>query len=67
MALLAYAPVGFGVLVLGFETLAVAGGGVVVGGAMLPDLDPRIPGVPHCGPTHTIWFALAVGLAVACG
>jgi LmbE family N-acetylglucosaminyl deacetylase len=27
---------------------------------MLPDVDLRLPLVPHRGPTHTVWFALAV-------
>lgn len=29
---------------------------------MIPDLDQRVPGVRHRGPTHTAWFALAVGV-----
>lgn len=65
VALLAYAPIAFVMLALEFATLAVLGGVVVVGGAMLPDLDQRVPGVKHRGPTHTVWFALAVGAIVA--
>ena len=59
-ALLVYAPLGATVFVLGFETLALVGGGVAVALAMLPDFDQRIPGIAHRGPTHTVWFALVV-------
>jgi inner membrane protein len=27
---------------------------------MLPDVDHRLPGISHRGPTHTVWFALLV-------
>jgi inner membrane protein len=61
MALLIYAPVGFALLAVGADTLAFLGGAIVVGGAMIPDMDQRVPGISHRGPTHTVWFALAVG------
>lgn len=60
-ALLVYAPVGFVLLLVGLEEFAVIGGAIVVGGAMIPDKDQRIPFVKHRGITHTVWFALAVG------
>jgi len=60
-ALLVYAPVGFLTLAVGLDGVALLGGAVVVGGAMLPDLDMRVPFITHRGPTHTVWFALAVG------
>ncbi|GAA0259697.1 hypothetical protein GCM10009000_090580 [Halobacterium noricense] len=66
-ALVAYAPVVFVLTALGYTTLALLGGAVVVGGAMLPDIDQRIPGVKHRGPTHTVWFALAVGAVAGVG
>ena len=66
-ALVAYAPIVFILTALGYTTLGVLGGAVVVGGAMLPDVDKRIPGVKHRGPTHTVWFALAVGTVVGVG
>jgi len=66
-ALVAYAPVVFILTALDYATLALLGGAVVVGGAMLPDVDQRIPGVKHRGPTHTLWFALAVGVIVGLG
>ena len=62
VALGVYAPVGAVVLAAGFDELALLGGGVAVAGAMLPDLDERVQGIRHRGPTHTVWFALAVGV-----
>jgi inner membrane protein len=64
-SLLAYAPVAFVVVALGFESLALVGGVAAAGLATLPDVDLRVPLVTHRGPTHTVWFALAVG--VGCG
>jgi inner membrane protein len=63
-ALLGYAPLGTVALAVGFDAAALAGGIVTVALAMVPDLDMRIPGVSHRGPTHTVHFALSVGLAV---
>ena len=63
-ALLAYAPLGFVAAVLfGFE-LAIVGGAVAVGLSMVPDWDMRIPGVKHRGVTHTVHFAIGVGIIV---
>ncbi len=63
-ALVVYAPIGFGLLAFGLLDLALLGGAVMVGGAMLPDVDIRVPFVKHRGLTHTIWFALAVGIGL---
>jgi inner membrane protein len=63
-ALLAYAPLGFLTLVAGFRDLALVGGAVALALSSLPDVDHRLPGVAHRGPTHTVWFALVVGAAV---
>jgi inner membrane protein len=60
--LLAYAPLGFVVIALGFPTAGVGGGALAVALAMLPDWDQRIPGVKHRGVTHTIHFAGAVAV-----
>ncbi|WP_049941261.1 metal-dependent hydrolase [Halorhabdus utahensis] len=63
-ALLAYAPVGFIVFVVGFEGAAMAG---AVGAgllAMVPDYDQHVPGITHRGLTHTVWFAALVGLGL---
>jgi inner membrane protein len=64
VALVAYAPVVTVLVALDALALAGLGGLVVVGGAMLPDVDQRVPGVTHRGVTHTVWFALAVGIVV---
>ncbi|WP_135666986.1 metal-dependent hydrolase [Halorhabdus rudnickae] len=63
-ALLAYAPVGFVIFVVGFEGAAMAG---AVGAgllAMVPDYDQRVPGISHRGLTHTVWFAALVGIGL---
>ncbi|WP_136689163.1 metal-dependent hydrolase [Halorhabdus amylolytica] len=63
-ALLAYAPVGFVIFVVGFEGAAMAG---AVGAgllAMVPDYDQRVPGISHRGITHTVWFAALVGIGL---
>lgn len=66
-ALLAYAPVGY-VLIGSDPLLAVLGGAVVVSLATLPDVDLRIPLVPHRGPTHSLPFlALVAGVLGAAG
>lgn len=61
-SLTAYAPVGMGALTFGFDVVAVGGGLVAIGLAMLPDMDMNLPNVAHRGPTHTIHFALGVGI-----
>lgn len=63
IALLAYAPVAGGTLALGEPELTLLGGGLVVAAATLPDVDQRLP-IPHRGATHTVAFAVAVGLLV---
>jgi inner membrane protein len=60
-ALICYSPIAAVLITLGAGEMALAGGAIVVGGAMLPDYDQRVPGISHRGPTHTVWFALAVG------
>jgi len=61
-SLLAYSPLGFVVIALGFPTAAVGGGALAVVLAMVPDWDQRIPGVAHRGPTHTVHFAAVVAV-----
>jgi inner membrane protein len=65
-SLLAYSPLGFAVIALGFPTAAVGGGVLALALAMVPDWDQRIPGIPHRGVTHTVHFAavVAVGTGV---
>ncbi|MFC3958833.1 metal-dependent hydrolase [Halovivax cerinus] len=47
--------------------LALVGAVVAVGVSTLPDFDDPLPVVAHRGPTHTVWFALLVGLAAGVG
>ncbi|MDS0281679.1 metal-dependent hydrolase [Haloarcula onubensis] len=63
-ALVAYAPLGLALLVAARPTLAVVGGGVSLALASVPDVDQRLPGVAHRGVTHTLGFALAVGVGL---
>ncbi len=60
-AMLGYAPI-IALLDPGQRWLAVLGLPLALVAARLPDLDQRLPFVPHRGPTHTIWFALVLGL-----
>jgi inner membrane protein len=61
---LLYAPVGLALVLAGRPGAAVAGGVGVLWLATLPDVDLRIPGVPHRGPTHGLAFAALVGAAL---
>jgi inner membrane protein len=65
IALLLYAPITYFLLDAGQLVLAVSGLAIVLFLSMLPDKDMVIPLLRHRGPTHTIWFALAVGLGLA--
>jgi inner membrane protein len=47
--------------------LALVGAALAVGTATLPDVDRPLPRVRHRGPTHTVWFALLVGLVAGAG
>jgi inner membrane protein len=53
-ALVAYTPLGAAAVILGAETVTVAGAVAAVALAMVPDYDQRVPGLPHRGPTHTV-------------
>jgi len=61
-ALLAVAPIGAVLTAAGLFELAVAAGVTAVALAVVPDLDQRVPGIAHRGPTHTVWFALMIGV-----
>jgi inner membrane protein len=65
VSLLAFAPVGHLLVARGNLALALVSAGVVVAFATLPDVDHRIPGIAHRGPTHTLAFALLVGACFA--
>lgn len=64
-ALVAYAPIGAAVAVAGYGPAAVVGGGVTVALSTIPDVDHRLPLIDHRGPTHSVLFALLVGVATA--
>lgn len=64
IALALYAPVGAHLLVRGRSRLAVAGTFLVSGVTLLPDVDQWLPGVAHRGLTHSVWFAVAVGVSL---
>ncbi|SNR57479.1 metal-dependent hydrolase [Halorubrum vacuolatum] len=61
-SLIAYSPIGFLTVAIGAVELAVAGAVAAVAAAMVPDWDLRVPFITHRGPTHTVWFALLVGV-----
>jgi inner membrane protein len=63
--MLALAPITFWLLVGGYPAFAALVIGTVLYLAMLPDVDHRLPGVPHRGPTHSLLFAGVVGAAFA--
>jgi len=65
IALLLYAPITYVLLDAGQPILAIGGLVIVLMLSMLPDKDMVIALLPHRGPTHTIWFALAVGAGLA--
>ena len=63
-SLVVYAPFGFLVTALASIEVAAAGAFGVASLAMVPDLDTRVPFVEHRGITHTVWFALFVGVVL---
>lgn len=65
LALLAYAPIGAETVRRDRERLAMAGLVAVAALATLPDLDLYVPWLAHRGPTHTVWFSVAVGTLLA--
>ena len=67
ISLLLCAPIAAWLLSTNQPTLAVLTGVLMVALSPLPDLDTYTDRVDHRGPTHTIWFAFGVGLAVAVG
>ena len=64
MVLLLYSFVGYVLLSRQHDNRAVVGTILVVLLTMLPDWDSYVAWLPHRGPTHTVWFALLVGLIV---
>ena len=64
---LLYAPIVPLVSVAWSLELALVGALVAVGVANVPDLDQPLPRIRHRGPTHTVWFAVLVGLVAGLG
>ena len=65
MALALYAVVGFVLLKRGYVRDALSGGGIVLAYTLFPDLDGRVDFLVHRGVTHTLWFAVGVGVFCA--
>ncbi len=65
VSLLVFAPIGYLFVAAGEPLAALVTGGAMLWLAMLPDVDNRIPGIPHRGPTHSLLFAALVGVAFA--
>jgi inner membrane protein len=65
VSMLVFAPIGSLLVAIGQPLAALVTGGAMLWLAMLPDVDHRIPGVPHRGPTHSLLFAGLVGGAFA--
>lgn len=66
-SLLLYLPLGYYLIYIGNESFSVLGLLVMFAVTMLPDIDHRIPMVPHRGITHSVWFAGALGYTVYWG
>lgn len=67
VTLLAYTPVGFGLLLTGHESAAFTGGVIMLSLMMVPDCDHLLPSLHHRGPTHTLLFAILVGTLLGLG
>ena len=61
VSLLVFAPIAFALLAVDRAGLAVVTGGVMLWLATLPDIDHRLPLIPHRGPTHSLVFAALIG------
>lgn len=64
VALLLYTPITILLIYLGLDWYALVGVFILLFGATFPDIDLRIPFVKHRGITHTVWFAVFVGVVV---
>lgn len=65
VSMLVYAPVLAALTWIGRYDLAVSGFIAMILLSPAPDIDTKVHFLKHRGPTHTIWFALFVG--VLCG
>jgi inner membrane protein len=64
VSLLVFAPIGHELVKVGRPLLAFVVGATMLGLAMLPDVDQKLP-IPHRGPTHSLLFAALVGVVFA--
>lgn len=64
VALVAYAPLGCLLVAAGDSSLAAAGAAVAVSISMLPDVDEYVAWLDHRGVTHSIYFAVLVGVVL---
>lgn len=64
LSLLAFAPLGFALLRAGYVRVAASGTATAACLSTLPDVDQFVAWLPHRGPTHTVLFAVAVGVAL---
>ena len=64
-SLVVYAPFGFALAALASIEAGAIVAAAVASTAMIPDLDISVPFVKHRGITHTVWFALFIGLLLA--
>lgn len=64
MAMIAYAPIVFILLLINenFVYVALFGWSLAMSVSMLPDIDMKISSIKHRGPTHTVWFAIGMGI-----
>lgn len=62
MALLLFSVVGYVLVSRGYVHDALWGGGIVLAYTLHPDIDREVDFLIHRGVTHTLWFAVAVGL-----
>ena len=63
VALVTLAPVGTALVAVDAVGTASLAGATMLWLATLPDVDQRIPGLVHRGPTHSLLFATVVGVA----
>ncbi|WP_224450003.1 metal-dependent hydrolase [Haloprofundus salilacus] len=61
VSLLVFAPIGYALVGAGVTAPAFVLGATMLWLSMLPDVDHRLPGIAHRGPTHTLLFAALVG------
>jgi len=64
ISLVLYAPIAAWYLQNGAVEMALLGGVLMAALGVLPDIDEYTELIPHRGPTHTVWFAIAVGAVV---